>query len=183
MTALNIGAVAFLLHAMVASIDGVYFHLWKYKLHTHDDTFTEHVTHTLRAWTMVAASGLLFATNCAGLLLWTAVAVLVVDLLIETWDVLLERQSRQRFGGLTSAEYLVHAHSIFLYAAAWTLAFVVKPLEAWSLSSPLLLEPDYPMAVTAIGWAVGVSSLLSAIQHSWYCLPRYRNPTPEGAST
>ena len=38
MTALNIGAVAFLLHAMVASIDGVYFHLWKYKRHTHDSS-------------------------------------------------------------------------------------------------------------------------------------------------
>ena len=175
MTTLTIGAILFLLHALVASIDGIYFHLWKYKLHTYEDTFTEHITHTLRTWTMVLASYLLFATNTGGALLWFAVLVLVVDLLVETWDVLIEGQSRRRFGGLSSAEYLVHAHSIFLYAAAWTLAFVVKPIEAWSLSSPLFLDPAYPMHVSAIGWAVGLGTLSGAIQHTWYCLPRYRN--------
>jgi hypothetical protein len=174
MTILGLAALLFLGHAMVAAIDGVYFHLWKYKLHTFEDTFVEHVTHTLRAWTMVFASFLLFAVNTGGMLLWAAVAVLVFDLLIETWDVLIERKSRQRFGGLSSAEYLVHVHAIFLYAATWTLAFVAKPSGAWSLSSPLFLDQAYPMYVAAIGWTVGGMSFLGAIQHTWYCLPRYR---------
>jgi hypothetical protein len=174
MTLIGVGAVIFLIHAMVASIDGVYFHLWKYKLHTYEDTITEHITHTLRAWTMAIASILLYAVNTGGILLWAAVAVLVVDLIIETWDVLIERKSRERFGGLSSAEYLVHAHSIFLYGAAWTLAFVAKPSGAWSLASPAVLDQAYPMYVVAIGWTVGVSSFFGAIQHTWYCLPRYR---------
>jgi len=176
MTVIGVGAFFFLLHALVASIDGVYFHLKKYKLHTYEDTFMEHVTHTLRTWTMVFASVLLFATNTGGLLLWAAMLVLIIDLAVETWDVLIERDSRQRFGGLSSAEYLVHAHSIFLYAVAWTLGFLAKPAAAWSLSSPLFLEESYPPFVVAIGIGVGVGTLFGAIQHTWYCRPSYRTP-------
>ena len=42
-------AVCFALHALVAMIDGAYFHLYKYKLHTRPESLLEHVTHTLRA--------------------------------------------------------------------------------------------------------------------------------------
>ncbi len=69
MNLLELGALFFLLHAMVGSIDGVYLHLKKYKLHTHPDSFHEHVSHTLRAWAMAAAAVLLFAVNTGGLLL------------------------------------------------------------------------------------------------------------------
>jgi uncharacterized membrane protein len=41
---LDIGVGLFVVHALVASIDGVWFHLWKYKLHTHEDTFTAEKT-------------------------------------------------------------------------------------------------------------------------------------------
>ena len=174
MSILEIGAIIFFVHSLVASIDGVYFHLNKYKLHTYEDTFVEHVTHTLRAWTMTFASILLFTVNVGGLLLWLAVAILIIDLLIETWDVLIERSSRERFGGLSSTEYLVHAHSIALYAAAWTLAFVAKPISAWKFSSPMILSEPHSSMVVLIGWAVAVGSLLGAVQHTWYCLPKYR---------
>ena len=171
---LTIGAIVFLVHGLVGSIDGVYFHLRKYRLYAHPDSFMEHVTHTLRAYTLTAAAILLFALNAGGWLLWMAVLVLVVDLVIETWDVLIERDSRARFGGLSSAEYLVHAHAIFLYGAAWTLGFVAKPASAWSLSSPMLLPEGHPQLVSAIGWAVAVGAFWGAIQHTWFCLPRHR---------
>jgi len=179
---LELAAVFFLLHALLGSIDGAYFHLHKYKLHTHRDTFVEHITHTLRAWTMMLAAVLLFAVNSAGVLLWGAVCVLVLDLLIETWDVWIEPKSRQRFGGLSSAEYLVHAHSIFLYAAAWALALIAKAPESWSLASPMVLEQPHPDYVTRLGWVIAIGSLLGALQHSWYCLPRYRSAAEQPES-
>ena len=123
---------------------------------------------------MVFASFLLYVLDVGGWLLWAAVAVMIIDLLVETWDVLIERKSRERFGGLSSSEYLVHAHSIALYAAAFALAFASKDLAAWSLSSPPILAASYPWYVVAVGWAVGLGSLSSAVQHMWLCLPRYR---------
>ena len=166
--------VCFALHALVAMIDGAYFHLYKYKLHTRPESIVEHFTHTLRAGTMTLSAVLLFAINAGGLLLWAAFVLIGIDLGVETWDVLIERRSRASLGGLSSAEYLSHAHAILLYAAAYALVLAAKPAGAFASDAPLVLPEPYPAPIVWLGWVVAVGALLSTIQHVVYLHPRYR---------
>lgn len=167
-------SICFALHALVALLDGAYFHLYKYKLHTRPDSIVEHLTHTLRAGTMAVSAVLLFALDTGGLLLWGACLLMAVDLGVETWDVLIEKRSRKTLGGLSSAEYLAHAHAILLYAAANALVLAAKPSGAFSANAPLLLPQAYPVVVTWLGWAVAAGSAASLIQHVAYLNPKYR---------
>jgi hypothetical protein len=60
--------------------DGLYFHLYKYKLHLYPSARREHLIHTLRAFVFVPMSFLLFVLNTGGLLLYLAIALVVLDL-------------------------------------------------------------------------------------------------------
>ena len=171
---LTAAAVLFVLHSLVALIDGAYFHLYKYKLYARPDSVTEHVTHTLRAAMMIATSFLFFVVNAGGVLLWAALGLLAVDIGIETWDVLIEGRSRATLGGLSSAEYLAHAHAILLYAASFAFVLAAKPDGAFSLSAPAILPQQYPSIIRWLGWAVGMGAALSTIQHLVYLSPKYR---------
>jgi hypothetical protein len=166
-------AICFALHALVAMVDGAYFHLYKYKLHTRPDSVVEHLTHTLRAATMAIAAFLFFAFNVGGKLLWAGLALIAIDLGIETWDILIERHSRASLGGLSSAEYLSHAHAILLYAVSYALVLAAKPAGAFSGTAPLLL-PANPAPVVWLGYAIGIGAAASTIQHAVYLHPRYR---------
>jgi phosphatidylglycerophosphate synthase len=167
-------------------LDGAYFHLYKYKLHTRKDSIVEHFTHTLRAATMAVSAVLLFAVNTGGRLLWLAFLLIAIDIAVETWDVLIEKQSRKSLGGLSSAEYLSHAHAILLYAAAYALVLAAKPSGAFAFDAPVVLPQAYPAFVTWLGWGVGLGAAASTIQHAVYLHPRYREgnssarPAPEG---
>ena len=167
-------AVLFALHTLVATIDGAYFHLYKYRLYARPDSVVEHFTHTLRAVTMTIAALVFFAFNVGGLLLWAAVGVIVIDIAIETWDVLIEKKSRAGIGGLSPAEYLSHAHAIFLYAGAYALVLAAKRPGAFAFDAPSVLPLPYAAPVRWLGWAVAVGAGLSAVQHAVYLHPRFR---------
>ena len=166
--------VCFVLHSLVAMVDGSYFHFYKYKLYARPDSVTEHLAHTMRAATMTATAFLFFVVDAGGALLWIGIGVLAVDLGIETWDVLIERRSRASLGGLSSVEYLAHAHAILLYAASFALVLAAKPAGAFAMSAPAVLPQAYPAFVGWVGWAIGIGAALSTIQHVIFLSPRYR---------
>ncbi len=166
--------LCFVVHGLVGSVDGAYFHLQKYKLHTHEESFLEHQLHTFRAVFLCLTALLLFALNSGGWLLWLTVVVLVADLVVLTWDVLIERASRKELGGLSSREYLIHVHATILHVASFTLAFAAKPLAAWDLSSPALLPVVLPWLVVACGTTIAAISAMSSSQHFWYWRPKFR---------
>lgn len=108
-----IAALLIALSATVAIVDGVYFHLIKYKLYARRESITEHLTHTLRAVLFGPMIYLLFGRCFGGLALWAALALAILDFAIQSWDVLIERTSRSSLGGLSSLEYcrtLVRRH-------------------------------------------------------------------------
>lgn len=166
-------AILYALHGLIAAVDGVYFHLHKYKLYAHPESVVEHAAHTARAGLMAVGAFVFFVVNSGGWLLRGAVIFIALDLAVETWDVLIERRSRAKMGGLSSIEYLAHAHAILLYAAAYTLVLAAKPAGAFAADAPLVLDP-YPAWITYIGWFIGVSSVLSTVQHLNYLRPSYR---------
>lgn len=173
---LTAAAVCFVLHGLVAMVDGAYFHLYKYKLYARPDSVTEHFTHSLRAATMTASAYIFFVVSAAGWLLWIGIGIIAIDLIIETWDVLIERASRADLGGLSSAEYLSHAHAIFLYAAAYSMVLASKPRAAFSFDAPATIGSN-PQWIQLIGWVVVVGAGISTVQHFWLLQPKYREST------
>ena len=173
-----IAAAIFLcLFACISMVDGLYFHLLKYKLYERPQSLQEHITHSIRAVLFAPIVYILFAANHAGWLLWLGVMIVLLDLAIETWDVIIERKSRADLGGLSTAEYFVHINATTFRVAAITLALASKPIAAWNVSGPLQLAEPYPKFVVLLAWFLIACAILGAIQHFWFLLPRYRKST------
>lgn len=162
------------LSATVAIVDGVYLHLYRYRLYAHPASRTEHATHTARAVLYAPMIYLLFGRCFAGAALWGALAIVLVDFAIQSSDVLVERASRSALGGLSSGEYWIHVASITTHVAAVTLALAARPAGAWSLAAPSVLPVAWPAIArwSALGLLPGAVGV--AVLHLWLLQPRYR---------
>lgn len=161
-TLMTISSGILFLFLILSLVDGIYFHLWKFRLQERDDSKFEHLTHTMRALLFIPTLILFYLFGATGLILWLGVAVLAADFIFEVLDILNERKSRATLGGLSSAEYLVHILLTTLRIAAFTLMFVALPLEAWHLQSSVTLQlPELSkfLAIQALPGAIFVSVL------------------------
>ncbi|MEZ4750484.1 MAG: hypothetical protein R3B54_07595 [Bdellovibrionota bacterium] len=154
--------VSLVLFAVIGVFDGVYYHLYRYNLQSHPEARLEHWIHTLRAFVFAAFSFLIFVVNAAGKLLWVAVALVALDLVLEAIDILVEKEARAKLGGISSGESLVHILATACKSVALALMAVAKPISAWKLSAPLLLDP-YPMFVILSGTVFSVSTAVGGI--------------------
>lgn len=137
-----------LLFLSLSLMDGIYFHLWKFRLQEREDSKFEHITHTIRALLFIPTAILIYWVGMKGVMLWAAIFVLAFDLATEILDVLNERKSRATLGGLPSGEYLVHIMLTTLRVAALTLAFAALPNNAWHLDSEaIILLPEFAKSV------------------------------------
>jgi hypothetical protein len=158
---------------LVAALDGLYYHLWKYRLHTRAESRYEHKLHTLRAFLFIPIVLLLFAGNFGGHLLWLAIFFLLIDHSVEIIDVLSEKDSRASIGGLSSREYAAHALAITLRSFATVLILAAKPASAWQLSSPLVLAQAYPQWVSLSAINMTVVNIVVGGIHLWLMQKRY----------
>lgn len=92
----------------IAGIDGLYFHLYRYRLYDRPDSRYEHWLHTLNAVLYVPLTALLFCVEPLGLWRHLALLLFAASVAIEILDVLCEERSRRTLGGLTRLEYLMH---------------------------------------------------------------------------
>jgi len=101
-------ALCLLAFTLIASVDGLYFHLYRYRLYLRPASFYEHRLHTLNAVLFVPLTALLYCAQPLGL--WRVLGLLLfgASVFIEILDVLCEKESRRTLGGLTSIEYLMH---------------------------------------------------------------------------
>jgi len=144
---------------VLGTFDGLYFHLWKYKLHLLPAARREHSIHTARAFVFVPLSFFLFVYNSAGLLLWTAIGLLVVDAYLELIDILEERKSRAPLGGITSEESAIHVFASSFKFAAIILLLATKPESAYLSLTPYLIDEPLPLYLTYIGTTFAIGSL------------------------
>ena len=119
-----------MLFAAVGAYDGLYLHLWKYRLYAREESLYEHKLHTIVAFFFVPVVFLLFYGNFGGLALWAAVLFIGIELVVEMMDVLEENGSRAGLGGLSREEYAAHVLAITARVAALALALAAKPLSA-----------------------------------------------------
>ncbi|MGB7210328.1 MAG: hypothetical protein WBD27_16860 [Pyrinomonadaceae bacterium] len=149
---------------IVGAVDLFYFHIWKYKLHARPESRFEHNLHMTSAILMVPVAYFLYFQNFGGYALWVAVFFIVAGFATEILDVLFEGDSRASLGGLTTGEFSLHVTATILKITSFALMFAVKPIGAWSLNSPIVLDTHGPMA-ELIALIVMIGSFLVAILH------------------
>lgn len=170
----TIGSVFLVLFLLIATIDGLYFHLWKYKLFAHAESIYEHKLHTIRAFLFIPIVFFLFYANFGGIALWAGIAFILLDLIVEMLDVFTENESRALLGGLTSLEYAAHVTATTFRIAAISFVLAAKPVSAWSLSSSLIIgEYNSLISINAINTMIG--NLSVGILHLLLMSKNFRN--------
>ena len=102
----------------IGAADGLYFHLWKFRLYARPASKVEHLTHTLRACLLGPMLWLGFVAPHLG----AFIALVALDSAVVLTDVSLENHSRRELGGIPTAEYLVHVAATALHSGAVALA-------------------------------------------------------------
>ena len=162
---LNIGLVSIGLFLVLGSIDGIYFHLIKYKLHLHSESRLEHIVHTTRGITLGLITYLIMSHSLHSnpeftTALYLAAGLIVCDLALEVVDIYIEKKSRQNLGGVSSHEMVIH-----VFASSFRMvAIVLLMLVAYSrgFSPPLVLTGSLIAAASVLLSILSISPLFSA---------------------
>ena len=163
---LSAATVFLMIFGFVAAFDGLYLHLWKYRLYARPESLREHKLHTIQGILFIPVIFFLFYKDFGGWALWAGVLFIAIEQVVEIMDVLDERDSRASLGGLSSTEYAVHVIAITARTVAIALALAAKPLSAWSLDAPLLAGPEHAMASSTALQMIAGNVLVVAL-HLW----------------
>lgn len=158
--------------ALLSAFDGLYFHLWKYRLHTSVESRQEHLLHTLRSLLFPAIVVTLYMQPSTGFMLWVGVGLVVLDAGIEFWDIWIERDSRGAWGGLSSAEYLLHVLLTILRTASLALNLVARPMEAWYWSASGVVAGTNTALAEMVTWSILPGAIGVALLHLWLMQPK-----------
>jgi hypothetical protein len=160
-----VAAIALLLlYVTLSAVDGFYIHLWKLRLHARPQSWREHLWHTGRALLFAPLVAIVFLAPTAGALLWTGVALVALDTLLEVLDVRDERASRAELGGVGRGELAVHVVLVAARAVAIALAFAARPAEAWALDAPATIGA-HPGWITTVVSNLIPGAILGALLH------------------
>ena len=103
-----ISTILLVLYSALALFDGVFLHLYKYRLHEQKESKFEHLTHTIRA---LLFSGILY-TLFIGIennkLFFIVIVLVFLDIITLIIDAYTEKDSREFMGGLPRWEYILH---------------------------------------------------------------------------
>jgi len=157
--------VCLAMFGLLGAFDGVYFHLIKFKLHQHKEALNEHLIHAFRGLVFGPIAYFFFIRNSAGALLWAGLGAVVVDLTAEVWDILIEKESRAKLGGISPPEGVVHVLATGFRMAALAFSLSAKPADAWSWASATQLSSELPMYMQAAGYLMLTSSVVGAWSH------------------
>jgi len=166
----NASGVALALFLVLAAVDGVYLHLWRYRLYARPASRSEHQLHTWSAGLFLLSLPTLMLWESGGCLLWAGVALLGIDLVVELLDMGIERRSRADLGGLSTFEYILHVVITSSRVAAVTLVLVARPAEAWAFDAPLVLG-SLPSFASLVAWQALPGAALMTALHVWLCTP------------
>jgi len=141
--------------ALIGSIDGAYYHTYKFALYRQPSARVETVTHIIRAFSMAFVVWILAHYTPMGGWFWAVGIVFAIDVIDDIVDILVEPGSRAPLGGLPTAEYLIHMIVMACGGGAWT-TFVVLGWGAQNEATALL-----PFASTLPAWVLWLSRLVA----------------------
>lgn len=94
--------------AILATVDGFYLHIVKYKLYAHKESRFEHSTHTVRAVVFPLIVFFLFLQQNCTTSFYIGIGLVALDVLVLVVDAYVEKDSRRFMGGLPRWEYILH---------------------------------------------------------------------------
>ena len=169
-----IAAVCMVLFTAIASIDGLYFHLFRYRLYDRPASRYEHRLHTANSLLFVPLTALLFCAEPLGLWRQLVLALFLGSFVIEILDVRCEEDSRRDLGGLTTSEYLMHFLMSGLRFGSVVPLLASAPLTQWLPENTALASRPLWLFLTG-AWLAGPGVPI-AILHVYLAL-RPRSPT------
>lgn len=104
-------------------IDGVYIHLYKYRLHENKNSKREHFLHTIRAVFFFLILLFIYYYEASGFWLYLGCGIVIIDYGVESIDMFEEKTSRNSLGGLSSFEYWLHGTLVMLRSLSLGLWF------------------------------------------------------------
>jgi hypothetical protein len=162
------GAVTLAVFLALGAVDGLYLHLWRYRLHARPASRGEHRLHTISAVLFAVTLPAVLLWETGGWLLWAGVGLIAVDLGVSLFDMTSERDSRADFGGLSTGEYVLHMLIMSARGASLALALGARPAAAWAFDAPSVLGPMPPLAAT-IAWQAFPGAIVMSALHVWLC--------------
>jgi hypothetical protein len=170
-----ISSLCLLLFTTIAGIDGLYFHLYRYRLYERPASRYEHLLHTINAVLFVPLTALLFCGQPLGLWRWLVAALFLISLAVEVADVRCEKASRLDLGGLTTSEYLMHfLMSGLRFGCVLPLLFGL-PSVAWLPEQTALGVRSLGMLIA--GASIGIPAIGIAAVHVVLALRKYEPAT------
>lgn len=133
--------ITLVLFATLAIIDGFYLHLWKFKLYRQKESRQEHLVHTVRALIFPFILVLVFLYDFSGWLWYAALGFVLLDIMVLTLDMYMEKDSRAFMGGLPRWEYILHMFVNGFHFAGIALVIATKSPMAWQWSYIPHAEP------------------------------------------
>lgn len=173
MTLVNLSLVFLILFSGLAFIDGIYLHLWKYKLYKYKETIFEHKLHTIRAVFFPFQLVGLFMFGIEGWLFGLVLFLAMVDLFVQILDMWEEKGARARFGGLSSAEYILHVTLTSLHSSMLLVYLISKPNASNFLGKTQIVYSQNWHSIVASNLLPG--AILVALLHLILCHPYFRD--------
>jgi hypothetical protein len=150
--------VLLLAMASIGSIDGAYYHTYRFALYRQPSARLETVTHVIRAFALAFTVLVLSAGTPVGRWFWVVAAVFAIDFVDDVVDVAIEPRSRAPLGGLPPLEYLIHMIVMALSGGVWV-SFLVA---GWATrGQPTAIVPRaLPWIIVWMGRGVAVGAIL-----------------------
>lgn len=161
-------AAALAIFLGLGAVDGIYLHLWRYRLHARSASRYEHRIHTIAAVLFAATLPAVFLWETGGALLWTGVGLIVADLGVSIVDMTSERDSRAELGGLSTGEYVLHMLIMSFRGAALALMLAGRPAAAWASDAPWIVG-SLPGFAATVAWQALPGAVVMAALHVWLC--------------
>ena len=156
--------IALALFCVIGAFDGLYFHTIKHKLHLYEETKMEHYIHGLRGILFFPIALIFFVFDASGVIYVLGFLFLVLDVVLEIFDLRVEDRARKVFGGTTCGESLSHIFATGFRILALALVMASRPLDGlMTLEWDLELIPYTPMVILGSGFAF--FSLVGGLAH------------------
>lgn len=121
-----ISIVLLIAYSLLALFDGVFLHLYKYRLYEHKESKFEHLTHTVRAVLFTGILIALFINIEDNRWFLYGIALVVADIITLVIDAYVEKDSRSFMGGLPRWEYIIHLLVNGFHFASIAVFLVIK---------------------------------------------------------
>ena len=121
-----ISTILLLAFALLAIIDGLYLHIFKYQLFNYKESKFEHLTHTIRAILFPLIVYFLFVTQNCLTCFYLGILLVVIDIVVLGIDAYVEKDSRSFMGGLPRWEYMLHLFVNGFHFASIAVFFAIK---------------------------------------------------------